>query len=108
MKLPGYEAKRSSSSNDICNSLLCARPKHASSELAPDGGYLGGNTAEGQSALQSLTSGTYNSAVGFLSLLSITSGQLNTATGAGALLANMETKTRLWRRSAFKQQHWQQ
>ena len=54
----------------------------------PDGGYPGGNTAEGQSALQNLTSGTYNSAIGFLSLLSTTSGQLNTALGAGALLAN--------------------
>src|SRR5438132_6230507 len=31
---------------------------------APDGGYPGGNTAEGQNALFSLTSGTYNTAVG--------------------------------------------
>jgi hypothetical protein len=30
----------------------------------PDGGYPNGNTAEGQSALLSLTSGTYNTAVG--------------------------------------------
>jgi hypothetical protein len=35
---------------------------------APDGGYPGGNTAEGQDALLSLTSGTYNTAVGFFSL----------------------------------------
>jgi hypothetical protein len=55
---------------------------------APDGGYPGGNTAEGQSALFSLTTGTYNTAVGFLSLRSDTSGQFNTAIGAGALLAN--------------------
>ena len=34
----------------------------------PDGGYSGGNTAEGQSALLSLTSGTFNTAIGFLSL----------------------------------------
>ena len=34
----------------------------------PDGGYPGGNTAEGQSALLSLTSGTFNTAIGFLSL----------------------------------------
>jgi Chaperone of endosialidase len=55
---------------------------------APDGGYAGGNTAEGQSALLSLTSGTFNTAVGFLSLRSDTEGQFNTAVGAGALLAN--------------------
>jgi len=55
---------------------------------APDGGYPGGNTAEGQNALFSLSSGTYNAAVGFLSLQSSTTGSLNTAIGAGALLAN--------------------
>jgi trimeric autotransporter adhesin len=54
----------------------------------PDGGYPGGNTAEGQAALLSLTTGGFNTAVGFLSLRSDTTGQLNTAVGAGALLAN--------------------
>jgi hypothetical protein len=54
----------------------------------PDGGYPGGNTAEGQKALLSLTSGTYNTAIGLFSLLSLTDAQFNTATGAGALLAN--------------------
>jgi hypothetical protein len=34
----------------------------------PDGGYAGGNTAEGQGALLNLTSGTFNTAVGFFSL----------------------------------------
>ena len=29
---------------------------------APDGGYPGGNTGEGQNALLSLTTGTYNTA----------------------------------------------
>jgi Chaperone of endosialidase len=56
---------------------------------APDGGYAGGNTAEGQNALFSLTTGTYNTAVGFLSLESDIAGQFNTAIGAGALLANV-------------------
>src|SRR6266446_7917160 len=55
---------------------------------APDGGYPGGNTAEGQNALLSLTSGIYNTAVGSLSLRALTEGQLNTAIGAGALLVN--------------------
>ena len=55
---------------------------------APDGGYPGGNTAEGQSALLSLATGTYNTAVGFFSLTSNTQGQFNTAVGAGALLTN--------------------
>ena len=55
---------------------------------APDGGYSGGNTAEGQTALLSLTTGGYNTAVGYLSLRSITSGSFNTAVGAGTLLVN--------------------
>lgn len=40
-----------------------------------------------RSALQSLTTGTYNTAL--LSLLWNTDGQFNTAIGAGALLANV-------------------
>jgi hypothetical protein len=55
---------------------------------APDGGYPGGNTAEGQNALFSLSSGTYNTALGFSSLRSNTTGTLNTAIGAGTLLLN--------------------
>ena len=55
---------------------------------APDGGYPGGNTAEGQNALLSLTAGTYNTALGLFSLLSNTEGGFNTAVGAGTLLAN--------------------
>ncbi len=55
---------------------------------APDGGYPGGNTAEGQAALLSLTTGGFNTAVGFFSLRSDTTGGFNTAIGAGALLAN--------------------
>ncbi|HST10789.1 MAG TPA: hypothetical protein VLL05_10465 [Terriglobales bacterium] len=54
----------------------------------PDGGYPGGNTAEGQNALLSLTSGTYNTAVGFSSLKSTTIGNLNTAIGINALSLN--------------------
>jgi Chaperone of endosialidase len=54
----------------------------------PDGGYPGGNTAEGQNALLGLTTGFYNTAVGIYSLLSLTTGNFNTANGAGTLLAN--------------------
>jgi uncharacterized coiled-coil protein SlyX len=55
---------------------------------APDGGYPGFNTAEGQNALFSLTTGSANTAVGWYSLFSNTEGNFNTATGAGALLFN--------------------
>jgi uncharacterized coiled-coil protein SlyX len=55
---------------------------------APDGGYPGGNTAEGQNALLSLTSGAYNTGVGVFSLESNTGGKFNTGVGAGTLLAN--------------------
>jgi hypothetical protein len=54
----------------------------------PDGGYPGGNTAEGQQALLSLTNGTYNTAAGFLALESDAAGNFNTAVGAGTLLLN--------------------
>ena len=58
----------------------------------PDGGYPGGNTAEGQGALLNLSSGTFNTAVGLLSLKSNTEGQFNTAIGAGTLFANTGNK----------------
>jgi hypothetical protein len=54
----------------------------------PDGGYPGGNTAEGTSALLSRTTGSYNTAVGIYSLLSLTDGSFCTGVGAGALLSN--------------------
>ena len=54
----------------------------------PDGGYPGGNTAEGQNALLNLSSGSYNTAVGFFSLTRDSIGGFNTAIGAGTLLAN--------------------
>src|SRR5215470_12763106 len=54
----------------------------------PGGNYAGGNTAEGQNALLSLTSGTFNTALGFMSLQNDLSGNFNTAVGAGTLFAN--------------------
>ena len=55
---------------------------------APDTALPGGNTAEGQLALGSLTTGFYNSAFGIYSLLSLTDGNFNTGVGAGTLLVN--------------------
>jgi hypothetical protein len=54
----------------------------------PDGGYPNFNTAEGQSALFSLTTGPANTAVGWFSLSTNAAGSFNTATGAGSLLFN--------------------
>ncbi len=54
----------------------------------PDGGYPGGNTAEGQNALFSLTTGGFNTAVGLFSLKSNTTGSFCTGVGAGTLLLN--------------------
>jgi hypothetical protein len=68
-----------------CFGLL---PKAQAVSPPPDGGYAGGNTAEGASALFSLTTGLGNTAVGWFSLRSNTEGRVNTATGAGALLLN--------------------
>jgi len=74
---------------------------------APDGGYPGGNTAEGDNALhdvntavginntavgsnalQDNTTGAYNVAVGSGALASNTTGSFNMAIGAGALLTS--------------------
>ena len=54
----------------------------------PDGGYPGGNTAEGQSALLGLNTGGYNTALGWFSLESLTTGSFNTGVGAGTLVLN--------------------
>jgi hypothetical protein len=77
----------------LCVSLVIGNfaisPMARAVSPAPDGGYPGGNTAEGQSALLSLTTGTYNTAVGIFSLLSNTDASFNTGLGAGALLSNI-------------------
>ena len=48
----------------------------------PDGGYPNQNTAEGDSALFSLTTGSDNTANGFQALYSNTGGNSNTANGS--------------------------
>jgi len=74
----------------IALSLACVAllPKVQAVVPPPDGGYPNFNTAEGQSALFSLTSGIGNTAVGGFALWSNAASSLNTATGAGTLLFN--------------------
>jgi len=67
--------------------ILALSPAAEAVSPPPDGGYPGGNTAEGQHALLSLTTGTYNTAGGWFSLKANSTGNFNTATGAGALFA---------------------
>ena len=59
--------------------LVCFTPCQMALAVspAPDGGYAGNNTAEGTSALFSLTSGADNTAIGFQALFSNTSGTYN-------------------------------
>ena len=78
----------------LCFGLL---PKAQAVVPPPDGGYPGGNTAEGHDALLSLTAGTYNTALGLFSLRSNTTGSFNTATGAGALFNNTRRQYGHWR-----------
>jgi Chaperone of endosialidase len=54
----------------------------------PDGGYSGFNTAEGDNALLTLTTGVANTAVGWFSLKTNAAGSFNTSLGAGTLLLN--------------------
>jgi hypothetical protein len=61
---------------------------------ASDGDYPGGNTAKGQSALFSLTTGGFNTALGYLSLRTNSTGGFNTAIGARTVLANTGDKIR--------------
>ena len=69
----------------ICFVLV---PKAQAVTPPPDGGYPGGNTAEGTNALFSLTSGAWNTALGFEALNHDTTGGANTAAGFQALLNN--------------------
>jgi hypothetical protein len=65
----------------VCFGLLPGAKAQDTESALPNG-----NTADGQGALLSLTTGFYNSAFGFLSLLSNSTGNFNTGIGAGALL----------------------
>jgi hypothetical protein len=69
-------------------SFELSTPKGFGVVPAPDGGYPGFTTAEGQSALLQLTTGSGNTAVGWFSLESVTTGSFNTGVGAGTLVLN--------------------
>ena len=69
--------------------VLCAPLRMAQAVTpAPDGGYPIGNTAEGENALFSLTTGYDNVAIGYEALFNNTSGILNTGSGYRALYGN--------------------
>ena len=69
----------------ICFGLL---PAARAVTPAPDGGYPSNNTAEGDDALFSLTTGQDNTATGFDALYFNDAGDKNTATGSNALFSN--------------------
>jgi len=68
---------------------LASAPDASGVVPAPDVGYPGFNTAEGQNALFSLTSGSDNTALGGQALLHDTVGNNNTAVGFNALFNNI-------------------
>ena len=69
----------------VCLALL---PTAQAVVPAPDGGYPGGNTAEGTNALFNLTNGVWNTALGTQALYQDTTGGRNTGTGFQALFNN--------------------
>jgi hypothetical protein len=76
----------------LCQQVQSAPDTPEQVQSAPDtpdpGPLPATNTGDGQGALQSLTTGIYNSAFGIFSLLSLTDGNFCTGVGAGALLSN--------------------
>jgi hypothetical protein len=79
---------RSSILATIALACLAFSPTAWAVSPAPDGGYPGDNTAEGTTALLSLTTGTDNTAIGFQALTNNTTGGGNMAIGSQALPTN--------------------
>src|SRR5438094_3243535 len=67
---------------------LCQQVQSATDTPDPGGSLPTSNTADGQGALGSLTTGLYNSAFGFLSVLSLSDANFDTGIGAAALLVD--------------------
>jgi hypothetical protein len=68
--------------------MQAAPPPKPTLNPPPDGGYPNHNTAEGDKALFSLTTGFGNTAIGFETLYSNTTGSYNLANGHHALYSN--------------------
>src|SRR5712692_629512 len=81
--------ERSMKRNIVCALALFALASITRAvDPPPDGGYPGGNTAEGTSALFSLTNGTDNTAIGFRALTWNMQSSYNTAIGSQSLFFN--------------------
>jgi hypothetical protein len=74
----------------VAFSLICfvLSPRAQAVSPPPDGGYPNKNTAEGDQALLSLTTGFDNTAIGYQALQNNTKGDHNTASGFVALRHN--------------------
>ena len=69
----------------VCFAAFTDKAKALLPAPAPDGGYPGGNTAEGTNALHDVNTavGINNTAVGLNALTNDTTGQYNVAVGSG-------------------------
>ena len=71
----------------LATTSLALAPVALAVDPPPGGGYPGNNTALGDDALFSLTTGADNTAIGFNALYGDTTGYSNTALGSLALQA---------------------
>jgi hypothetical protein len=70
----------------VCFGLLPGANAVEPAAPVPNPALAGGNTADGQNALLSLTTGTFNSAFGFDAVVLLSDASFDTGIGAGALL----------------------
>jgi hypothetical protein len=85
---PLIQLKKVSSVFFVVLACFAVFPRAQAVVPAPDGGYPGGNTAEGENALFTLTTGASNTAIGFAALGSNTTADFNTAIGFAVLGSN--------------------
>src|SRR5436309_4937424 len=75
----------------VLSALVCigrCQQVQSATDTPDPGSVPTSNTADGQGALGSLTTGLYNSAFGFLSVLSLSDANFDTGVGAAALLVD--------------------
>ena len=82
-----YSLKATIKALSFIGAIVLAAATSQAVSPPPDGGYPNQNTAEGDDALFSLTSGNDNTALGFNALYGNTVGLYNTAVGSQALFA---------------------